>query len=207
MSPKVSSRLVWECLGELEALARRNRIKLFWVPGHSGIQGNEKADELARQGSSASYLGPEPVLGIPKCMARSALKLWIREKQNVHWRNRQGHRHSKAFIQGPSSKTAKELLMLSRNKLRITTGLLTGHMAVKCYLNKLNLYQGSLCCRLCDKDPETAEHIICHCEALDRKRHFLFGKARLEPEELCSHPIKDLHKLVQGTGIGEWVQI
>ena len=50
--------------------------------------------------------------------------------------------------------------MLNRNKVRITTGLLTGHMAVKCYLNKLNLYQGSLCCRLCDKDPETAEHII-----------------------------------------------
>ena len=150
------------------------------MPGHSGIQGNEKADELARQGSS--YLGPEPVLGIPKCMARSALKLWIREKHNVHCRNRQGHRHSKAFIQESCSKTAKEVVMLSRNKVRIATGLLTGYMAVKCYVNKLNLYQGSLCSRLCDKGPETAEHIICYCEALDHKRHFLFGKARLEPE-------------------------
>ncbi|XP_030765060.1 uncharacterized protein LOC115889255 [Sitophilus oryzae] len=33
----------------------------------------------------------------------------------------------------------------------------------------------------------------------------LFGKARLELEEPYSHPIKDLHKLVHGAGIGEWL--
>jgi ribonuclease HI len=40
----------------LSALAERNEVTLMWVPGHSGILGNEKADELARQGAAKPLL-------------------------------------------------------------------------------------------------------------------------------------------------------
>jgi hypothetical protein len=33
-----------------------------------------EADKLARQTSAKPLLGPEPVLGIPKCSAREAIK-------------------------------------------------------------------------------------------------------------------------------------
>uniref|UniRef100_T1I1F9 RNase H domain-containing protein n=1 Tax=Rhodnius prolixus TaxID=13249 RepID=T1I1F9_RHOPR len=33
------------------------------VPGHVGIEGNEKADYLARNGANTPFIGPEPVLG------------------------------------------------------------------------------------------------------------------------------------------------
>ncbi|KAJ8918239.1 hypothetical protein NQ315_014109 [Exocentrus adspersus] len=59
---KVTSRLLWECWKELSDLARHKRVVLLWVPGHSGIKGNEKADELVRKGLSASYIGPEPAV-------------------------------------------------------------------------------------------------------------------------------------------------
>ena len=55
-------------------LANRNEVALIWMPGHPGILGNEKADKLARQASAALPLGPEPYLGIPKCLAREAIK-------------------------------------------------------------------------------------------------------------------------------------
>jgi hypothetical protein len=64
--PKVTSRLVAECLDALSALADLNKITLIWVPGHRGICGNEQADKFARQASATSILGPEPALGIPK---------------------------------------------------------------------------------------------------------------------------------------------
>jgi ribonuclease HI len=74
--PKVISRLVKECLEALSALATLNEVTLVWVPVHHGILGNEMADKLARQASAMLLLGPEPVLGIPKRLAREAIKSW-----------------------------------------------------------------------------------------------------------------------------------
>jgi ribonuclease HI len=47
-SPKVTSRLVSECLEALQALADLNEVTLIWVPGHQGILGNKQGDKLAR---------------------------------------------------------------------------------------------------------------------------------------------------------------
>ena len=60
----VSSKLVWECLQTLQTLAADNSIALCWVPGYRGIDGNEKADALAKRGVETPYFGLEPVCGI-----------------------------------------------------------------------------------------------------------------------------------------------
>jgi ribonuclease HI len=72
--PKVTSRLVAECLDAVSVLANRNEITPIWVPGHCGIAGSEKADELDRQGAAMTLLGPQPALGIPRCSAGVATK-------------------------------------------------------------------------------------------------------------------------------------
>ena len=61
---KINSALVLETMAALRELAIFNSVRLLWVPGHSGISGNEIADGLARQASAQSCLGPEPVLSI-----------------------------------------------------------------------------------------------------------------------------------------------
>jgi ribonuclease HI len=57
---QINSKLVWDCHQSLMRLADRNSVQLIWVPGHMGIDGNEMADQLARQGSSRPFIGPEP---------------------------------------------------------------------------------------------------------------------------------------------------
>ena len=52
VSPSIKSKLMLQCLGQLNELANGNNVQLVWVPGHSKIQGNEKADQLARHGAS-----------------------------------------------------------------------------------------------------------------------------------------------------------
>jgi ribonuclease HI len=58
-------------------LAEHNRIKLIWVPEHNG---NEVADQLARQGSSHPLTGPEPALDISAKVARG----WTNKKHGEY---------------------------------------------------------------------------------------------------------------------------
>lgn len=55
---QTNSNLVWYCYKFLVKLAELNSIQLVWMPGHMAIDGNETADELARQGSSHPLIGP-----------------------------------------------------------------------------------------------------------------------------------------------------
>jgi ribonuclease HI len=34
------------------------KLELRWVPGHNGVEGNELADTLAREGFSTTPIGP-----------------------------------------------------------------------------------------------------------------------------------------------------
>jgi ribonuclease HI len=51
--------LVWNCFQLLLELAEQNKVKLIWMPGHSSVEGNEKADQLAKLGADEPLLGPE----------------------------------------------------------------------------------------------------------------------------------------------------
>jgi ribonuclease HI len=204
-SQEVTSKLVWECLEELRTLADRNRVKLIWVPGHQGIEGNEKADELAKRGSEIELPRPDAHLGVCKSTVRRYVKDWIWRKHGNYWANLPRQMHSKAFIGTLCQKKTEELFLMNRNQLRIITGFLTGHAPVKNHLHKIGLYNGDLNCRLCNKEPETVKHILCYCEALDRKRQTIFGQPQGEPELYRESSVKDLYTLVQGTKILEWV--
>ncbi|MBZ5796184.1 RNAse HI domain-containing protein, partial [Burkholderia contaminans] len=113
-NPKVTSRLVWECQRELTRLADHNKVTLTWVPGHTGIEGNEKADELARQGSSTPFTGAEPALGIPKSIVRGQIGEWVRNRQNEYWNSISRQRHGKMFIKGTCEERTEELLKMNR---------------------------------------------------------------------------------------------
>jgi ribonuclease HI len=128
---QINSKLVWDCHQSLMRLAEHNRVQLIWVPGHLGIDGNEKADQLARQGSSRPLIGPEPALGISTKVAREVIRGWTNRKHTEYWQSIQGQRQARDFLKRPSARRAGELLSLNRNQLRIVTGLFTGHCHLK----------------------------------------------------------------------------
>jgi ribonuclease HI len=156
---QINSKLVWDCHQSLMRLAEHKSVQLIWVPGHMGIDGNEKADQLARQCSSRPFIGPELALGISTKTAREVIRVWTNRKHTEYWQSIQGQRQARDFLKRPSARRAGELLNLNRNQLWILTGLFTGHCHLKGHLFKLGLADSPECDR-CKQASETASHFL-----------------------------------------------
>lgn len=50
-----------ECDANVNNLARHNKDSFEWVSEHSGITGDDNADELARKGSETISISPDPI--------------------------------------------------------------------------------------------------------------------------------------------------
>lgn len=73
------------------------------------------------------YQPDKPALGISEKVAREVSRGWKSKKHNVYWQAICRQMQVNDFLKGPSPKQARELLNLSRNQLRIMTGLLIKH--------------------------------------------------------------------------------
>lgn len=177
---RVNSRLALDCMQALDRLASTNVVKLVWVPGHSGVEGNMRADELARQGSTAVMVGPQPSVGLSRSIAKVIIKRWECDKFCMEWQTN-GHGQSIKFIDRPLEKVeTKRLLNLSRSQLRAILGVLTGHWMVNYHLKNIGLVDSSSC-RFCYEDDETTEHLVCFCTALEGIRLVHLGDTTVEP--------------------------
>lgn len=184
-----TSKLVWECIQLLQQLSNKNTVNLYWVPGHCGVDGNEKADELARLGSSKCLLGPEPFCGVSSCSIKMELRNWEKSMIGLNWNNTIIARQAKKFVQ-PNASNTKKLLSLSKKDLCTYIGLITGHCPAKYHLRLIKKVDDDIC-RFCNEEIETSEHLLCNCAALFNRRAKFFDKRLLQPSEIwISSPIK-----------------
>ncbi|KAL1447730.1 hypothetical protein WDU94_015574 [Cyamophila willieti] len=172
------------------------------VPGHTGIEGNEKADELAREASETTFIGPEPALAIPNSTAKRAVGEWIQNSHKQFWHNQTGLRHSKKLILEPSKQTAQKLVNLNRRNIsKIVVGLLTGHCHLRKHLNTIGVHDGPITCRRCGEGDETASHALFECPAMALKRFQTLGYPGQEIENIHSDPVTSLLNFIKETAI------
>ena len=197
-SVKVSSIVVLSCFTMLENLSRDNNVTLAWVPGHSEIPGNEKADELARNGSSTVFIGAEPAVPRYAGLIKYLVKEETKKSHQDRWEALTSCRQSKEFLVSCNAKNTKFLLSLGRVKLRTLVGVLTGHTSLNYHLNKLGIVSDPTC-RGCGLEPETARHFICTCPALKNLRTRHLGDFYVTPEEQLELDLANVLSFIIGS--------
>lgn len=197
----VSSKLVEDCMARLNVLGHRNRVILRWVPGHAGIIGNERADELARGGANGTQQGPEPFCGIPKSMAQRALMDSCFEIATRLWAESPGMVHSKVLIRAYDKRLTTQVRALSRNNLRTVVRALTGHCCLNKHMFNLRLSE-TRTCRRCGEYDETPLHLLGECGPLIHKRSVHLGKHILSPDEIKELTPKQILQFITAAGFG-----
>lgn len=170
------SKLLADCMEQLNKLAESNTVRLSWIPGHSGVPGNEAADKCAKLASLERPIGAEPFLPMPMDRSREALKKWLGKKHQHSWTNANGCRQAKESSPMVSEALANELRRLPRADLRNIVQVLTGHanLARHRYITKQS---PSPLCEQCDMEvEETPWHHVRICPAFQATRDRLLGQ-------------------------------
>ena len=81
---ETSSYLVRDAKETLSSLGWRNEVCIRWIRAHMGHKGNERADELAKEGALTPSPGCEP--RVPLSLA--LVKQTISRQTNTTWNNR-----------------------------------------------------------------------------------------------------------------------
>ncbi|XP_037302816.1 uncharacterized protein LOC119193328 [Manduca sexta] len=148
-----------------EAWKRTQKIELFWVKAHVGLEGNERADVLAKE--AAQHLKTRA--HYDKCPV-SFVKRQIRKDSIDEWSRRyaDGETASVTKLFFPDAVEAHRVVR--RIALDATlTQVFTGHGGFSEYLHRFKC-KGSPACQ-CDPDvQETVPHLLLECpiHAVDR---------------------------------------
>ena len=87
----------------------------------------------------------------------------------------------KIVIKEFSEQRSKKLLKLQRSELKNLIEFYTGHGKFKRHLHNMQITDESKC-KFCDED-ETAEHVMCKCEAYEIIRYKYFQKPMCELQD------------------------
>ena len=81
----VTSITVFNCIRNLNQLAKQNHFSIAWIPKHVGVHGNEVADYLAKSGSKSKIHTPEPFITVPYAICVSTVKGWSTDRWKSTW--------------------------------------------------------------------------------------------------------------------------
>ena len=170
-STSLNSRTAIECHQSLNNLSTHNVVSIKWVAGHEGHWGNEKADTLAKQGTTCDNL----IKGyIPQSHITRMINSKVRHFDSVSWA-KQGHKHTKMTLGNKQHSTITKLksLLKDRRGYRAAVHLITGHAGLNAHLFKMTFEDSSIC-PFCEYEEETVGHFLGKCPAFARLRgnHF-----------------------------------
>lgn len=113
--------------------------------------------KIAKYGATISVCGPEPNIALDIAMAKRHNDQWFGQRTQNAWRSFRNDTHAKQFLANACDATTEQFLNMTQVKLRITTGLITGH----CRLNDLARIgiTNDPDCDLCGRDSETADRL------------------------------------------------
>ena len=184
---RVTAYTVMTCRDAISKLVSHNNVvTLNWVPGHCDVTGNERADQMAREGSSKPPYGPEPLVPVPYSSLKRAVGNWIRKEHDRAWAGGTVGMSTRAVLPAVDRTLSRSLLDLCRRELRMVVHMLTQHNPLRYHLHRIGQAEDPWCSK-CGMEAETPRHIVEECPALARLRIRVFCAFNITLKEIVAN--------------------
>ena len=159
---------LWNVWSLASSLSNKTTLSFQWVPGHAGLPGNEKADLLAKTGTSL------PTDAIPSPLPPVIAK--VRYSQYRNWRHHISHSHLNFQV----PEVFSEELLLSRSiRSELSRLRCHGHsLLLSSYLHRISWKENSDC-SACGHALQDPNHLLINCPASEPLRKSIFGSFSL----------------------------
>ncbi|KAJ2937354.1 hypothetical protein O0L34_g19238 [Tuta absoluta] len=158
--------LVLQIKENLARIAKQNKkLGLFWIRAHVGVEGNERADVLAKDAALHKKTAPNndqcPISFIKRTIRQDTLQNW-----NIRYNEKETASTTKAFF--PDIIVAHKIMRKIKLSPSITQTL-TGHGGFGQYLHRFKCKDDPSC--ICDPaEEESSLHLIVDCPRYGQRR-------------------------------------
>jgi ribonuclease HI len=156
---------------------RGRRVTVQWVPGHSGIEGNERADQVAKSAAAKSR-GNDQGISIAYTnrvcteVVKARRQQWLSKMLGNGDRAARGHyRAQRGWKQDPILAAAPKKLASRFYQLK------SGHAAIGPYLQRIEA-RDSKRCQGCQAPEESVRHLLLECREWRRPREKMLKALR-----------------------------
>lgn len=152
----------------LQKLLRRSpyptNLKLFWVPGHEGIELNETADTKAKEAALSD--SQDIKLDTSLSALRRTIKASFKPSPEIF------NTDKPILFKTPPQKIWSALAKLEKGRASVIFQLQSGHIALNAYLYRFSRNNSILSpnCEIC-RVPETVDHFLTRCKRYKAQRN------------------------------------